>query len=65
MFPGIGLVEKLVIFGLDIFIKNRAKKEKLRQNFEAFFKRSSKDTEKSAQLHKEHDRMRDEPWKKD
>ncbi len=64
MIPGLELIEKLVGFGLDLFIRNRAKREDLRRSFERFFKESGRDSQVSSDLKREHDNMRTGPWKK-
>lgn len=64
MIPGLGLIEKLVVFGLDLFVRSRAKREELRRSFDRFFRESSKDSQVSSDLKREHDNMRRGPWKK-
>ena len=64
MIPGLGLIEKLVVFGLDLFIRNRAKREELKRSFDRFFKESGRDSQVSSELNREHDNMRRGPWKK-
>ena len=63
MIPGLGLLEKLIGFGLDLFVRSRAKREAYREQFERFFRASSKDSQVSSDLHTEHQRMR-ESWKR-
>ncbi len=64
MIPGLGLIEKLFTFGLDLFVRNRAKRDELKRSFDRFFRASSKDSQVSSDLHSEHQRMRRESWEK-
>jgi hypothetical protein len=64
MIPGLELILKLVGFGLDLFVRNREKREALRESFDKFFRASAKDSQVSSDLKNEHDNMRSGPWKK-
>ena len=66
MIPALALLEKIVGFALDIFVKNQARREELRKNYERFFKASAKDSQKSAEMHEDYEKLRkDESWQKD
>ena len=45
------LLSKLVIFGLDLFVRNRAKREQMRADFDKFVKKFDKDSKESGNLH--------------
>lgn len=64
MIPGLGIIEKLITFGLDLFIRNRAKREELKRSFDQFFRASAKDSQVSSDLKNQYDDMRSQPWKK-
>ena len=57
MIPGLVLIEKLVVFGIDLFVRSRAKREELRRSFDKFFRASGEDSQVSSDLHTEHQRM--------
>lgn len=62
MIPGLGLIEKIVIFAIDLFFRNRAKKEALKKNFREFLKQSAGNSTRSAELHEEIDNVKKGPW---
>lgn len=62
MIPGLGLIEKLVIFGINLFVKNRADKEAMKRNFREFFRKSSHDSTRAAELHEEIEKIKKGPW---
>jgi hypothetical protein len=62
----IGMVSKLVIFGINMFIRKQARRDALKKSFEAFMVQSGYDTEKSSALHEESNRLKDEEtWLKE
>ncbi len=65
MIPGILLLEKIVVFAIDIFIRNRQRNEELKRNFDMFFKRSGDDSKISADMHEQNEAFKKEnPWSK-
>lgn len=63
MIPGLALIEKLVVVGLNLFVENRERRRKLKENFDKFFKRSSNDSDVSSDLKNQYSKMRKEEWK--
>lgn len=60
---GLGLLEKVIGFAIDFFVKNAEKRAKYRVNLQEFFQRSNRDNELSTELNEQYDGMRREPWK--
>ena len=60
MIPGLMLIEKLVGFGLDLFILDRSKRERLRNSFHKFVRNSLNDSKISSDLHKKYAKYRRE-----
>lgn len=54
----IELVSKLFGFGIDLFVRHREKREALKKNFDEFLKRSNKDSEESAKLHRDYEKLK-------
>lgn len=54
----IPLVSKVVGFGLDLFIRNRAQREQLKANFDAFVRKFDTDSRESGNMHKEYGDMK-------
>jgi hypothetical protein len=52
------LVSKVIIFGIDLFVRNRAKREALKANFQAFVDKFDKETKESGNLHRDYEEMR-------
>jgi len=62
LLPGLSLLEKVLCFGLDLFIKSKHRRDELKKKFNEFFKESGKGAAVSADLHKQHEKLRNEPW---
>lgn len=60
----LGLITKVIEFGLSIFVKNQAKREALRLSYLKFINESSKDSKISTDLHDEYGNLRSTPWQK-
>lgn len=60
---GLGLIEKIFSFALNLFIRNRTEREELRKNFDQFFKKSGNDSTVSSGMHEEYeDIKKDNGW---
>lgn len=68
MFPGIALVEKIVIFGIDMFVAESARADAMKQNVRNYFSSSGRDAQKSAKMRLEYQQLREDEgklWPKD
>lgn len=66
MIPGLALIEKLVTFAIDLFIRNRERNDELKRSFDKFFKRSANDSKDSADMHEQYDKWKKETkWPRD
>jgi hypothetical protein len=54
----IPLVSKVVIFGINLFIRNRVKREAMKANFDAFVKKFDGDSKESGKLHRDYEELR-------
>jgi hypothetical protein len=54
----IGLISKVVIFGIDLFVRNRARSDSLKANFEAFLKKFDRDSQKAGNLHNDYEDLK-------
>lgn len=54
----IPLISKIVIFGIDTFVKNQIKREKLKREFEGFVAKYDQDMKQNAAMHKKYKEMR-------
>lgn len=56
-------IMKIVGYGLEIFVKNSARRDAIMKSFRAFFKESNKDSQVSADLREEYEAMKEvDPW---
>ena len=60
--PGLGLIEKIVFFAIDLFVRNRLKREEYRRSFDEFFKKAGTDSQRAVGMHKGHGKIRKEEW---
>jgi hypothetical protein len=58
MIPGLGIIEKIIFFGIDFFMRRSASKSKLKQQFNAFFRKAGEGSKKSSDMQKDYRRMR-------
>jgi len=64
--PLLALVEKVVIFGIDMFTRDLSLRDERRTTFSKFMKKSGQDSQSSAHRHQEYEKMKKETqWPKD
>ena len=64
MIPGLALVEKIVTFAIDFFVKNQLRNQELKENFAKFFKKTGSDSQESTRMHDEYKKFKGEKeWK--
>jgi len=65
MIPGLSLIEKIVGFGLDLFVRRSATNRRLKEQFSRFVKRAGEGAKESSDMHEDYKEIRkDESWKK-
>ncbi len=64
MFPGLGILEKLFMVCLKLFVVKMEERRALKAAFDKFFKKSGEDSKKSVDLHENVDDIK-KNWKND